>query len=66
MSEEALKQEEGIEEEGQIVDLDDPVEKTEESTAAAPVTEVVEETTEVEEKDETKEEELVDYSDKVQ
>ena len=66
MSEEALKQEEGIEEEGQIVDLDDPVEKTEESVAAAPVTEVVEETTEVEEKDETKEEELVDYSDKVQ
>ena len=66
MSEEALKQEEVIEEEGQIVDLDDPVEKTEESVAAAPVTEVVEETTEVEEKDETKEEELVDYSDKVQ
>ena len=66
MSEEALKQEEVIEEEGQIVDLDDPVEKTEESVAAAPVTEVVEETTEVEEKDETKEEELVDYSDEVQ
>ena len=66
MSEEALKQEEVIEEEGQIVDLDDPVEKTEESVAAAQVTEVVEETTEVEEKDETKEEELVDYSDKVQ
>tara|TARA_R110002012_G_scaffold295132_1_gene491535 strand:- start:20 stop:928 length:909 start_codon:yes stop_codon:yes gene_type:complete len=66
MSEEALKQEEVIEEEGQIVDLDDPVEKTEESVAAAPVTEVVEETTEVKEKDETKEEELVDYSDKVQ
>jgi hypothetical protein len=66
MSEEALKQEEGIEEEGQIVDLDDPVEKTEESVAAAPVTEVVEETTVIEEKDETKEEELVDYSDKVQ
>ena len=66
MSEEALKQEEGIEEEGQIVDLDDPVDKTEESVAAAPVTEVVQETTVIEEKDEDKEEELVDYSDKVQ
>ena len=66
MSEEALKQEEVIEEEGQIVDLDDPVDKTEESVAAAPVTEVVQETTVIEEKDEDKEEELVDYSDKVQ
>jgi small-conductance mechanosensitive channel len=66
MSEEALKQEENIEEEGQIIDLDESVDKTEEATAEAPVAEVVEEKVEVEEKTEDKEDELVDYSDKVQ
>ena len=44
MSEEALKQEEMIEEGGEIVDLEESVEKTEEPVAAAPETEVIEET----------------------
>tara|TARA_S200002703_G_scaffold76811_1_gene66346 strand:+ start:3688 stop:4593 length:906 start_codon:yes stop_codon:yes gene_type:complete len=67
MSEEALKQEEMIEEGGEIVDLEESVEKTEEPVAAAPETEVIEETAEPEvEVAEKEEEELVDYSDKVQ
>jgi hypothetical protein len=67
MSEEALKQEEMIEEGGEIVDLEESVEKTEEPVAAAPETEVIEETVEPEvEVAEKEEEELVDYSDKVQ
>ena len=67
MSEEALKQEEIIEEEGEIVDLSDSVEKTEEPVAAAPEPEVIEEeAVEPEAEVAEKEEELVDYSDKVQ
>ena len=67
MSEEALKQEEIIEEEGEIVDLSDSVEKTEEPVAAAPDPEVIEEeAVEPEAEVAEKEEELVDYSDKVQ
>ena len=67
MSEEALKQEEMIEEGGEIVDLEESVEKTEEPVAAAPETEVIEETAQPEvEVAEKEEEELVDYSDKVQ
>ena len=67
MSEEALKQEEIIEEEGEIVDLGDSVEKTEEPVAAAPEPEVIEEeAVEPEAEVAEKEEELVDYSDKVQ
>ena len=67
MSEEALKQEEIIEEEGEIVDLSDSVEKTEEPVAAAPEPEVIEEeAVELEAEVAEKEEELVDYSDKVQ
>ena len=67
MSEEALKQEEMIEEGGEIVDLEESVEKTEEPVAAAPEPEVVEEeAVEPEAKAEETEEELVDYSDKVQ
>ena len=67
MSEEALKQEEIIEEEGEIVDLGDSVEKTEEPGAAAPEPEVIEEeAVEPEAEVAEKEEELVDYSDKVQ
>ena len=67
MSEEALKQDDMIEEGGEIVDLEESVEKTEEPVAAAPETEVIEETAEPEvEVAEKEEEELVDYSDKVQ
>ena len=67
MSEEALKQDDMIEEGGEIVDLEESVEKTEEPIAAAPETEVIEETAEPEvEVAEKEEEELVDYSDKVQ
>ena len=67
MSEEALKQEEIIEEEGEIVDLGDSVEKTEEPVAVAPEPEVIEEeAVEPEAEVAEKEEELVDYSDKVQ
>ena len=67
MSEEALKQEEIIEEEGEIVDLGESVEKTEEPVAAAPEPEVIEEeAVEPEAEVAEKEEELVDYSDKVQ
>jgi hypothetical protein len=56
-----------IEEGGEIVDLEESVEKTEEPVAAAPETEVIEETAEPEvEVAEKEEEELVDYSDKVQ
>ena len=65
MSEEALKQEEMIEEGVEIVDLEESVEKTEEPVAAAPETEVIEETAEPEvEVAEKEEEELVDYSEK--
>ena len=67
MSEEALKQEEMIEEGGEIVDLEESVEKTEETVAVAPEPEVVEEVAEPEvEVADKEEEELVDYSDKVQ
>ena len=67
MSEEALKQEEMIEEGGEVIDLDDAVEKTEEPVAEVPETVVDEETTEPQlETEEKNEEELVDYSDKVQ
>jgi hypothetical protein len=67
MSEEALKQEEMIEEGGEIVDLEESVEKTEETVAVAPEPEVVEEVAEPEVKVADKEEEeLIDYSDKVQ
>ena len=70
MSEEALKQEEVIEEEGEIVDLEES--KPEESTVVdTPTedggpTEVVTEEPEPEPEPEKSEEELVDYSDKVQ
>jgi hypothetical protein len=43
MSEEALKQDDMIEEGGEIVDLEESVEKTEEPVAVAPEPEVVEE-----------------------
>ena len=67
MSEEALKQEEMIEEGGEVIDLDDAVEKTEAPVAEVPETVVDEETTEPQlETEEKNEEELVDYSDKVQ
>ena len=67
MSEEALKQDDMIEEGGEIVDLEESVEKTEETVAVAPEPEVVEEeAVEPEAKAEETEEELVDYSDKVQ
>jgi len=67
MSEEALKQEEIIEEGGEVIDLDDAVEKTEAPVAEVPETVVDEETTEPQlETEEKNEEELVDYSDKVQ
>ena len=70
MSEAALKQEEVIEEEGEIVDLEES--KPEESTVVdTPTedggpTEVVTEEPEPEPEPEKSEEELVDYSDKVQ
>ena len=70
MSEEALKQEEVIEEKGEIVDLEES--KPEESTVVdTPTedggpTEVVTEEPEPEPEPEKSEEELVDYSDKVQ
>ena len=48
MSEEALKQDDMIEEGGEIVDLEDSVEKTEETVAVAPEPEVVEEVAEPE------------------
>ena len=67
MSEEALKQDDMIEEGGEIVDLEESVEKTEETVAVAPEPEVVEEIAEPEvEVADKEEEELVDYSDKVQ
>jgi hypothetical protein len=67
MSEEALKQDDMIEEGGEIVDLEESVEKTEETVAVAPEPEVVEEVAEPEvEAADKEEEELVDYSDKVQ
>jgi hypothetical protein len=67
MSEEALKQDDMIEEGGEIVDLEESVEKTEETVAVAPEPEVVEEVAEPEVKVADKEEEeLIDYSDKVQ
>ena len=67
MSEEALKQDDMIEEGGEIVDLEESVEKTEGTVAVAPEPEVVEEeAVEPEAKAEETEEELVDYSDKVQ
>ena len=67
MSEEALKQDDMIEEGGEIVDLEESVEKTEETVAVAPEPEVVEEVAEPEvEVADKEEEELVDYSDKVQ
>ena len=65
MSEEALKQEEIIEDGGEIVDLDDAVEKTEESVAEVTETPVVEANESEVVAEETEEEELVDYSDKV-
>jgi len=56
-----------IEEGGEIVDLEESVEKTEETVAVAPEPEVVEEIAEPEvEVADKEEEELVDYSDKVQ
>ena len=67
MSEEALKQEEVIEDGGEVIDLDEAVETTAEPVAEAPEPEVSQETAEPEvESAENNEEELVDYSDKVQ
>jgi len=67
MSEEALKQEEVIEDGGEVIDLDEAVETTAEPVAEAPEPEVSQETAEPEvEAAENNEEELVDYSDKVQ
>jgi len=67
MSEEALKQEEVIEDGGEVIDLDEAVETTAEPVAQAPEPEVSQETAEPEvEAAENNEEELVDYSDKVQ
>ena len=67
MSEEALKQEEVIEDGGEVIDLDEAVENTAEPVAQAPELEVSQETAEPEaEVAENNEEELVDYSDKVQ
>ena len=67
MSEEALKQEEVIEDGGEVIDLDEAVETTAEPVAEAPEPEVSQETAEPEaEVPENNEEELVDYSDKVQ
>jgi len=67
MSEEALKQEEVIEDGSEVIDLDEAVETTAEPVAEAPEPEVSQETAEPEaEVAENNEEELVDYSDKVQ
>ena len=67
MSEESLKQEEVIEDGGEVIDLDEAVENTAEPVAQAPELEVSQETAEPEaEVAENNEEELVDYSDKVQ
>ena len=67
MSEESLKQEEVIEDGGEVIDLDEAVENTAEPVAQAPEPEVSQETAEPEaEVAENNEEELVDYSDKVQ
>ena len=67
MSEESLKQEEVIEDGGEVIDLDEAVETTAEPVAQAPELEVSQETAEPEaEVAENNEEELVDYSDKVQ
>jgi len=67
MSEEALKQEEVIEDGGEVIDLNEAVETTAEPVAEAPEPEVSQETAEPEvEAAENNEEELVDYSDKVQ
>ena len=67
MSEESLKQEEVIEDGGEVIDLDEAVETTAEPVAQAPEPEVSQETAEPEaEVAENNEEELVDYSDKVQ